>query len=637
MTIKTKLATIMSCFALILLSLNIVLSYFSTRDNLRRDSEAHMLLTAKQIAVAVEQSRSVYEYVKLGLDYDASLNQIKTTLNMTSPERMVHESLRTNPSLLEIVGFHPQDFMVKRELLFGTYQMMNDEVVVKAAEEVIRSDESLLFDTTIQGKHVLESYIPIKPENQKPYVIRIISSYEPIASAISKQMLSEVSISLVLLQIVVFTSYILAGELVRPLQDIVMRITQLSSGCFETRLRVDRNDELGVLAFQVNAMADSIEQHTKELSQRNEEHRSMKEYLESIINQTADAIHVTDLDGQVMQVNSAFERLYGWNSEEIIGTRLNFLPENQQEDEQKTWRREFEGGRSSILIETVRLRKDGSEINVSISISPKYDFNGEITGYISISRDMTEHNKMEELLRRSEKLTTVGRLAAGVAHEIRNPLTTLRGFLQMQQKAKVVNQLHTDLMLSELDRINLIVSEFLILAKPQAVNFQTKDVRFTLGDVVSLLDSEAHLHNIEFKVHFPPDPILVHCEENQLKQVFINVLKNAMEAMPKGGKIYLRTDLDGEDQAIIQVVDEGEGIPKERLQKLGEPFYTNKEKGTGLGLMVTQRIIEGHKGELHIESEVGKGTVVTISLPCARITLDESDASYQLSKTSKLG
>lgn len=637
MTIKTKLATIMSCFALILLSLNIVLSYFSTRDNLRRDSEAHMMLTAKQIAVAVEQSRSVYEYVKLGLDYDASLTQIKTTLGMTSPERMVNESLRANPSLLEIVGFQPQDFLVKRELLFGTYQLRNDDLVVKAAEEVIRGGDSLLFDTKINGKQVLESYIPIKPENQKPYVIRIISSYEPISSAISKQMLSEVSISLVLLQIVVFTSYILAGELVRPLQDIVMRITQLSSGCFETRLRVDRNDELGVLAFQVNAMADSIEQHTKELSQKNEEHRSMKEYLESIINQTADAIHVTDLDGKVVQVNSAFESLYGWSSEEVVGMSLNFLPDHQQEDEQSAWRKEFESGRSSILIETVRLRKDGSEVHVSISISPKYDFNGEITGYISISRDMTEHNKMEELLRRSEKLTTVGRLAAGVAHEIRNPLTTLRGFLQMQQKAKVVNQLHTDLMLSELDRINLIVSEFLILAKPQAVNFQTKDVRFTLGDVVSLLDSEAHLHNIEFKVHFPHDPILVHCEENQLKQVFINVLKNAMEAMPKGGRITLRTGIDGEDQAMIQVIDEGEGIPKERLQKLGEPFYTNKEKGTGLGLMVTQRIIEGHKGVLHIESEVGKGTVVTISLPCAHTVLDESHASYQLSKTSKLG
>lgn len=169
----------------------------------------------------------------------------------------------------------------------------------------------------------------------------------------------------------------------------------------------------------------------------------------------------------------------------------------------------------------------------------------------------------------------------------------------------------------KLDRINLIVSEFLILAKPQAVQFQTKDVRFTVGDVVSLLDSEAHLHNIEFEVLFSQQPVFVHCEENQLKQVFINVLKNAMEAMPKGGKIALQLEAGQGGQAVLRVIDEGEGIAKERLHKLGEPFYTNKEKGTGLGLMVSQRIIESHRGTMLIESELGKGTVVTITLPLA--------------------
>jgi signal transduction histidine kinase len=116
-------------------------------------------------------------------------------------------------------------------------------------------------------------------------------------------------------------------------------------------------------------------------------------------------------------------------------------------------------------------------------------------------------------------------------------------------------------------------------------------------------------------VHFSPSPVLVHCEENQLKQVFINLLKNAMEAMPKGGKILLQVEEDDSGFAVLRVIDEGEGISKDRLQKLGEPFYTNKEKGTGLGLMISQRIIEGHRGTLKIESELGKGTAVTITLP----------------------
>ncbi|MNO75836.1 Sporulation kinase E [compost metagenome] len=372
-------------------------------------------------------------------------------------------------------------------------------------------------------------------------------------------------------------------------------------------------------------MAESLGRYTMELKQKNEENRSVNEHLESIINGTADAIHVTDATGKVLRVNSAFEDLYGWSAEEIVGNRLDFVPPFKAE-EGFEWRseQELEQGRSFVLAETVRLRKDGAEVNVSISESPIYNEEGQITAFITISRDMTEHNKMEDLLRRSEKLTTVGRLAAGVAHEIRNPLTTLRGFLQMQQSMKMINEMHTDIMLSELDRINLIVSEFLILAKPQAVHFEVKDVRFTLGDVISFLDSEAHLHNIEFQVDFSQTPILIHCEENQLKQVFINILKNAMEAMPAGGMIRLLVE-EEDKKAVIRVIDQGEGISKERLKKLGEPFYTNKEKGTGLGLMVSQRIIEAHKGLLEFDSEVGKGTVVTVTLPKLTAVIKSDD------------
>ncbi len=603
---------------MIILSLNIVLSYFSTRDNLRRDREANMMLTAKHIALAVEQSRSMYNYVKMSLGDKMSSGMVDGILYMTSPERIVRESLGTNQSLLEISGFNPEQIN-QDHLLFGTYEYKNDDMVERAVRETISQKKSLLYDTVINNKHVLVSYVPILPNKQAPYVIRIISSYEPIANAISRQVIGQFTVSFSLLLLMILASYWMAGRLIQPLRNILDQVNELSVGQFEARLQVDRKDELGLLANKINAMADSLGNYTRELTQKNEENRSMKEYLESIISQTADAIHITDIEGRVLLVNPAFESLYGWKSEEIIGSHLDFIPPFEEEDNRLAWRQEEEayGKTVSVVTETVRLRKDGSCVEVGISVSPIYDQEGKITAFISISRDMTEHNKMDELLRRSEKLTTVGQLAAGVAHEIRNPLTTLRGFLQMQQQTKTINTMHTDVMLAELDRINLIVSEFLILAKPQAVQFQTKDVRFTVGDVVSLLDSEAHLHNIEFQVLFSQQPVFVHCEENQLKQVFINVLKNAMEAMPKGGKIALQLEAGQGGQAVLRVIDEGEGIAKERLHKLGEPFYTNKEKGTGLGLMVSQRIIESHRGTMLIESELGKGTVVTITLPLA--------------------
>lgn len=605
----------MTAFALTLLSISMVLSYFTMRDNLRKESEANMMLTAKQIALAVEQSRSVYVYIKNGMDPAINQDFMETTLKMTSPERITHESIKSNDTLLEITGINPNTFEKSQALLFGTYEYKNDLEVAKTASLALYNESPLIYDTKINGQRVLESFIPIRPQHQEPYVIRIVSSYEPISLEMAKLMKSQLAVSIVLLQIVIFSSYILAGEMIRPIQDILNKVSRLSAGDFEARMNINRKDELGRLALQIDTMADSMGHYMMELKQKIEENRLMKEHLESIINQTADAIHVTDLDGNILRVNSAFEALFGWTSEEIVGSTLDFIPPSLA-DEREEGSYEI-GSIPFALKETVRLRKDGTQVQVSISESPVYDEDGLIVAFISISRDMTEHNKMEELLRRSEKLTTVGQLAAGVAHEIRNPLTTLRGFLQMQQRTGAINPLHTDIMLSELDRINLIVSEFLILAKPQAVQFEVKDIRFTLGDVISLLDSEAHLHNIEFEPHFLGSPVLVHCEENQLKQVFINVLKNAMEAMPNGGKITLYLYEENGRNAVIRVTDEGEGISKERLEKLGEPFYTNKEKGTGLGLMVTQRIIEGHKGTMRIESELGKGTEVTIVLPKA--------------------
>lgn len=614
MSIKIKLSLMMTLFAVVLLSLNLVLGYFSTQDSLKKASESNAVLVAKQVALAIGQSRAVYEYID-GQHPSVLSITLTTALQMTSPERIVRETMNANESLLGISGIDPYSPQRESALLFGELTDL-DEVTFNRALSAAEMIEPLRFENQLQGEHVLESYIPIQ-FSDRPYVIRIVSSYKSIASTLSEYMLDQLSVSILLLLMVVFVSYLMAGEVIRPLQNILSKVNHFSAGIFDTRIGMKRNDEVGKLAQKMDQMADNMDHYMSELRQKNEENRRMREHLESIINQTADAIHVTDLDGTILRVNKAFETLYGWSGDEIVGRRLDFIPPSSA-DERSGWYKVIGRDRPFVLTETVRLHKDGSQVHVSISESPVYDEDGLIVSFISISRDMTEHNKMEELLRRSEKLTTVGQLAAGVAHEIRNPLTTLRGFLQMQQRSKSINQLHTDIMLSELDRINLIVSEFLILAKPQAVQFEVRDIRFTLGDVISLLDSEAHLHNIEFEPHFYSTPVLVHCEENQLKQVFINVLKNAMEAMPGGGRICLFVEEENGRDAVIRVIDEGEGISKDRLEKLGEPFYTNKEKGTGLGLMVTQRIIEGHQGKICFDSELGKGTRVTIVLPAAK-------------------
>ncbi|MEI0736662.1 ATP-binding protein [Paenibacillus sp. JTLBN-2024] len=144
-----------------------------------------------------------------------------------------------------------------------------------------------------------------------------------------------------------------------------------------------------------------------------------------------------------------------------------------------------------------------------------------------------------------------------------------------------------------------------------------KSIRSILSDVVNLLDSQAHLYDIEFKFEFEPEDYKVHCEENQMKQVFINIIKNAIEAMEDGGIIRIELFRLSREEIGITITDQGIGIPSHILPKLGEPFFTSKENGTGLGPMISQGIIEGHKGMMEIFSKPGKGTRVDIVLPIA--------------------
>lgn len=218
-------------------------------------------------------------------------------------------------------------------------------------------------------------------------------------------------------------------------------------------------------------------------------------------------------------------------------------------------------------------------------------------------------------LSRSEKLSIIGQLAAGVAHEIRNPLTTLKGFVQLQKSRGSISDSHLNIMLSELDRINFIVSEFLVLAKPQVIQFQSADVKNILMNIIMLLETQAALENIEFEMNLEPAIPHIHCESNQLKQVFLNVLKNAMEAMPQGGVIKIEMCHPNPEQIVVRFIDQGCGIPEEVLSRIGEPFFTSKENGTGLGLMVTEQIIHNHKGSISIQSRSGEGTCVEITLP----------------------
>lgn len=222
--------------------------------------------------------------------------------------------------------------------------------------------------------------------------------------------------------------------------------------------------------------------------------------------------------------------------------------------------------------------------------------------------------EMFEAVRTTEKLSLVGQLAAGIAHEIKNPVTVVSGFLQLIKK-NPANTRHVDLMLSEMGRINSIATEFLMLAKPADTPFHPEGLDAILQEVLVLLGSMAEAKDVSLHLHTEQQGLQVWCEPSQLKQVFINIIKNGIEAMEQGGDLQINSFPSMQDSVCIRFADQGMGFPKEMKKKIGQPFFTTKEKGTGLGMMVSNRIVALHGGRIEVSSKPGNGTVFEVHLP----------------------
>lgn len=339
-----------------------------------------------------------------------------------------------------------------------------------------------------------------------------------------------------------------------------------------------------------------------------------QQYLDTFLQNTPDAACITNLTGEVIQINQAFSELYGWTAEDIVRQPPRaIIPEDVWDETQHVWRRVVTGEKIKGW-ETVRLTREGERIDVNISMFPIRNMEGMVFARACMARDITERKKTEELLRNSEKLAAIGQLAAGVAHEIRNPLTTIVGFVQLLQRKDKEHPEYYRIILSEMERINFITNEFLVMSKPHVVNHQVKPLAGLLQDVIAFLVPQAIMQQVELRAEGKAT-CLVQCDVNQLKQVFVNVIKNGIEAMPKGGCLTIRPECSEEGWIKIHFTDQGSGISPEKLARLGEPFFTTKEKGTGLGIVVSKRILDTHQGRMDFHSEPGQGTTVTITLP----------------------
>ncbi len=329
-----------------------------------------------------------------------------------------------------------------------------------------------------------------------------------------------------------------------------------------------------------------------------------------------DVIMKCSLDGIIREVSDTIKLVYGYNARELIGkSSYDFI----HSDDIGEFLIPFAKGDIDIATFTYRvIDASGSYIWSESTISVLKDSaNNKPIEVLSITRDITTRKKTMDQLMEAKNLSVIGKLAAGLAHEIRNPLTTVKGFLQLISTEKVLKKEYVALMLSEMERIEQITQDLMLLSKPSNYKKQYLNIIKIVEDVKLLLETEAYKNQVDIHLKTFSNSINVHCNEKKIKQVFINLIKNGIESMKEGGTLTINIScVDSLNRVDIAIIDQGCGIQESELEQIGQPFFTTKQTGNGLGLMMSSKIIQEHYGLIKVDSEVGVGTTFHVELPC---------------------
>lgn len=365
----------------------------------------------------------------------------------------------------------------------------------------------------------------------------------------------------------------------------------------------------------------------QELKETVESFADMRILHERIIESIDSGLITTDLEGTVRSFNRAAEEISGLQAKDILGKKVSdVLGESVRAPFElclgAAETRDFSSGHFEAVIGT-RAEDDRTKaVSIACTISPLVGKNRKLSGVIIAFQDLTDIRAMEEDLRRSDRLAAVGRMAAGLAHEIRNPLGSMSAALQFLKEKDTTDKADAELLdvaLRESERLEQIIANFLAYARPTSQPYSKEDqtdtnLNLSLRDCQALLEhSPERKDSHVFEFALPDEPIVIHANPSQIKQVFWNLARNAIQAMPQGGTLRVELSRSGRN-ARITFEDTGKGIDPEYLEHIFEPF-SDKASGTGLGLSIVHRIVTDHGGRIDIESEVSKGTKVVVEFP----------------------
>jgi two-component system sensor histidine kinase PilS (NtrC family) len=371
------------------------------------------------------------------------------------------------------------------------------------------------------------------------------------------------------------------------------------------------------VAILSSQLAERIRRSEIQLASATRDLADYRLFNDRIIESMRSGLVTTDLLGDIITFNRAAEEITGYRATDVRGSNIFAIFGDIE--------KQIEAGLESIRTRT-RLPRfdigcrtaDGREIHLGFSVAPLVDEVDNSRGYVLTFQDLTEVMELEREVRRQERLAALGKMAAGLAHEIRNPLASMRGSVQVLASELSFSQDQSQLMqivLRESDRLNRIVSDFLTYARPPKIERSVIELSSLLSETIALLRNSPELRPDHLiREEYPDEPLLYQGDPNQMRQIFWNLARNAIQAMPQGGELSVTVDAIPNRDVTIAFSDTGEGMSREQKDRLFEPFNSSSG-GTGLGMAIVYQLVRDHHGNVLVDSETGKGTRIAIRLP----------------------
>jgi two-component system sensor histidine kinase AtoS len=588
-----------------------------------------LLLGTLALILGYAQSRTIENRLQeRGLDIAAGLSATAVTTlinyNYVALEQLANEAAK-DPEIVYVI-VHDKEGRIAgysgRPDLQHT--VLSDAVSMKAVAALL---------TVIQRTEprtarypVLDVAVPVRlePAGEKWGTIRVGLSYEAIFRQLRQLILIIVAVGTVALCIGVMAAVWAAGRITRPLKRLVAATVEATRGTLAPNIDIRTSDEVEILADNFSAMMREIIAHKEMLEAQLAEIRHMQQYTDKLLTTMNDGLLSFDLEGRVKSINPAACRLLG--CAESAGTDNAILELVGGRDGLDRYVRDKLARPAAAPHEEIFLdRPDGGQV-LMVGASVIEGHGGAPEEVILNLHDITEQKKMEARIRQAERLAALGTLAAGMAHEIRNPLSAIKTFVQLLPR-KLAKEGFLDkfnrTVPREINRINDLVEDLLDLARKPRYEFSPTDMGDLLNRNLDVFEGEFTARDIRCRRMDNGDLPMVSADASQLDKAVQNLLRNALQAMPGGGTLTLDMRLTDEAMAapsgaggwiVIGIEDTGEGIDPGMLNEIFNPFFTSKDQGTGLGLAITHKVITEHGGHIEVSSRPGEGTRFTVYL-----------------------